>query len=81
MTGPVQDGAVGGDTGMICHEFNGGIGTSSRKLSAQQGGWTVGALVQAYHGKREELRVDGYPVGRQLTDIPSPFDHQCTVGS
>ncbi|MFW0754234.1 P1 family peptidase [Pseudomonas sp. H11T01] len=78
--GPVQEGAVGGGTGMICHEFKGGIGTSSRKLSAQQGGWTVGALVQANHGKREELRVDGYPVGRKLTDIPSPFDEKGTPG-
>jgi D-aminopeptidase len=79
-SGPVQEGAVGGGTGMICHEFKGGIGTASRKLSAQQGGWTVGALVQANHGKREELRVDGYPVGRQLTDIPSPFDEKGTPG-
>jgi D-aminopeptidase len=79
-TGPVEEGAVGGGTGMICHEFKGGIGTSSRKLSAQQGGWTVGALVQGNHGKREELRVDGYPVGRQLTDIPSPFDEKGTPG-
>jgi D-aminopeptidase len=79
-SGPVQEGAVGGGTGMICHEFKGGIGTASRKLSAQQGGWTVGALVQANHGKREELRVDGYPVGRQLTDTPSPFDEKGTPG-
>lgn len=72
-SGPVQEGAVGGGTGMICHEFKGGIGTSSRKLAAEQGGWTVGVLVQANHGQRRELRVDGYPVGRQLGDIPSPF--------
>lgn len=72
-SGPVQEGAVGGGTGMICHEFKGGIGTSSRKLPAEQGGWTVGVLVQANHGQRRELRVDGYPVGRQLGDIPSPF--------
>ncbi|WP_427397094.1 P1 family peptidase, partial [Escherichia coli] len=62
-TGPVQEGAVGGGTGMICHEFKGGIGTASRRLPAEQGGWTVGVLVQANHGKRQELRVDGYPVG------------------
>ncbi|WP_435607916.1 P1 family peptidase [Pseudomonas knackmussii] len=72
-SGPVAEGAVGGGTGMICHEFKGGIGTASRKLSTEQGGWTVGALVQANHGKREELRVDGYPVGRQLRGIASPF--------
>ncbi|WDH19938.1 P1 family peptidase [Pseudomonas chlororaphis] len=72
-SGPVAEGAVGGGTGMICHEFKGGIGSASRKLSTEQGGWTVGALVQANHGQRQELRVDGYPVGRVLGDIPSPF--------
>ena len=79
-TGPVQEGAVGGGTGMICHEFKGGIGTASRRLPAEQGGWTVGVLVQANHGKRQELRVDGYPVGRQLMEIPSPFAEQGTPG-
>ncbi|KAA0943546.1 MULTISPECIES: P1 family peptidase [unclassified Pseudomonas] len=78
--GPVQEGAVGGGTGMICHEFKGGIGTASRKLSTEQGGWTVGALVQANHGKRQELRVDGYPVGRYLLEIPSPFADRGTPG-
>jgi D-aminopeptidase len=74
--GPVDEGSVGGGTGMICHEFKGGIGTSSRVLAAQDGGWTVGALVQANHGRRALLRVDGAPVGRVLdTDrVPSPFD-------
>ncbi|MGE7955588.1 P1 family peptidase [Pseudomonas sp. NPDC089530] len=79
-SGPVPEGAVGGGTGMICHEFKGGIGTASRRVSAEQGGYTVGALVQANHGKRAELRVDGYPVGRQLTDIPSPFAQRGTPG-
>ncbi len=78
--GPVAEGAVGGGTGMICHEFKGGIGTSSRKLPAEQGGWTVGALVQANHGKRGELRVDGYPVGRHLGALPSPFAERGTPG-
>jgi len=72
-SGPVAEGPVGGGTGMICHEFKGGIGSASRKLPAEQGGWTVGVLVQANHGQRRELRVDGYPVGRVLGDIPSPF--------
>ncbi|MHA6194997.1 DmpA family aminopeptidase [Pseudomonas wadenswilerensis] len=72
-SGAVAEGAVGGGTGMICHEFKGGIGTASRKLPAEQGGWTVGALLQANHGQRRELRVDGYPVGRVLDDLPSPF--------
>jgi len=80
VSGPIQEGAVGGGTGMICHEFKGGIGTASRRLSAEQGGWTVGVLVQANHGKRQELRVDGYPVGRHLTQIPSPFAERGTPG-
>jgi len=79
-SGPVAEGAVGGGTGMICHEFKGGIGTASRRLAAEQGGYTVGALVQANHGKREELRVDGYPVGRRLGHIPSPFAERGTPG-
>ena len=58
---------------MICHEFKGGIGTASRRLNAAQGGWTVGAIVQANHGIRHELRVDGYPVGRFMDPVDSPF--------
>lgn len=71
---PVE-GAVGGGTGMICHEFKGGIGTASRRLPETQGGWTVGALVQANHGRRSVLRVAGYPVGTVLGKdcIESPF--------
>jgi D-aminopeptidase len=73
VDGPVVEGAVGGGSGMICHEFKGGIGTASRRLSAAQGGWTVGAIVQANHGIRSELRVDGYPVGRYMEQKDSPF--------
>jgi len=80
QAGPVQEGAVGGGTGMICHEFKGGIGTASRVLPAEQGGWTVGALVQANHGQRRELRVDGYPVGRHFAQVASPFAEQGTPG-
>jgi D-aminopeptidase len=60
---------------MICHGFKGGIGTSSRVLSAEQGGWTVGALVQANHGQRERLSVDGVAVGRAIpvSEIPDPY--------
>jgi D-aminopeptidase len=65
-SGPVAEGCVGGGTGMICHQFKGGIGTSSRALPADHGGWTVGALVQANYGSRDLLRVDGVPVGREL---------------
>jgi D-aminopeptidase len=54
-SGPVAEGSVGGGTGMICHEFKGGIGTASRKLAAEDGGWTVGALVQANYGRRDAL--------------------------
>ncbi|WP_179404740.1 P1 family peptidase [Burkholderia guangdongensis] len=71
--GPVAEGCVGGGTGMICHEFKGGIGTASRRLAADDGGWTVGALVQANYGRRDALRVAGYPVGEVLGDVPSPF--------
>ena len=78
--GPVVEGAVGGGTGMICHEFKGGIGTASRRVPDEQGGWTVGALVQANYGARSTLRVDGAPVGRVLTKdrVPSPFDEEET---
>jgi D-aminopeptidase len=64
--GPVEEGNVGGGTGMICHEFKGGIGTSSRVVEAGGGRVTVGALVQANYGLRELLRVDGVPVGREI---------------
>ncbi|HEX6709868.1 MAG TPA: P1 family peptidase [Rubrobacter sp.] len=76
-SGPVREGSVGGGTGMICHEFKGGIGTSSRRLPEEKGGWTVGALVQANYGRRSMLRVDGAPVGRVLSTeiVPSPFEH------
>jgi D-aminopeptidase len=73
--GPVTEGSVGGGTGMICHEFKGGIGMASRRLADEEGGWTIGALVQANYGRRHMLRVDGAPVGRILTTdrVPSPF--------
>jgi D-aminopeptidase len=73
--GPVPEGSVGGGTGMICHELKGGIGTASRVLTAAEGGWTVGVLVQANHGVREDLRIDGVPIGEELpvTDVPSPY--------
>ena len=62
-SGPVAEGNVGGGTGMICYEFKGGIGTSSRRLGQRQGGYTVGVLVQANHGSRGQLRIAGVPVG------------------
>jgi D-aminopeptidase len=76
-SGPIAEGSVGGGTGMICHEFKGGIGTSSRVLDTQDGGWTVGVLVQANHGSRADLRVDGVPVGRWLPGsvVPVPAEY------
>jgi len=73
-TGPVAEGGVGGGTGMICHGFKGGIGTSSRVVPSAAGGFTVGVLVQANHGRRERLQIDGVPVGRVVSadKVPTP---------
>ncbi len=65
-SGPVAEGNVGGGTGMICHEFKGGIGTASRRLDAKLGGYTVGVLVQANYGLRDQLRIAGVPVGQEI---------------
>ena len=67
--GAVVEGSVGGGTGMICFGFKGGIGTSSRRLTAASGGYTVGVLVQCNAGRRSEMRVGGVPVGRILSDL------------
>jgi D-aminopeptidase len=68
--GAVEQGAVGGGTGMVCHGFKGGIGTASRRTEA---GHTVGVLVQANHGRRSRLIVNGIPIGRLVgTSIPMP---------
>lgn len=66
-TGPVDEGNVGGGTGMVAYTFKGGIGTSSRIVETPKGRFTVGVLVQANHGRREDLRVAGIPVGREMT--------------
>ena len=66
--GPVEEGNVGGGTGMICNEFKGGIGTSSRVLAPKLGGYTVGVLVQCNYGRRSQLRIAGVPVGREIMD-------------
>ena len=68
-SGSVQEGAVGGGTGMVCHGFKGGIGTASRRLDVQAGGYTVGVLVQCNYGARRELRIAGVPVGEEITDL------------
>lgn len=62
--GPVEEGSVGAGTGTVCYDFKGGIGTSSRRLPASRGGWTVGVLVQTNHGGI--LQVAGLPVGERL---------------
>jgi D-aminopeptidase len=68
--GRVAEGGVGSGTGMVCHGFKGGIGTSSRVV----GEHTVGVLVQANHGSRERLTINGVPVGRAIgpADVPDP---------
>ena len=71
-TGPVTEGAVGGGTGMVAYGFKGGIGTASRRLPVSRGrlgGATVGVLVQANHGGRRQLRIDGVPVGAEIPDL------------
>jgi len=70
--GPVIEGSVGGGTGMICNGFKGGIGTASRRLDAREGGYTVGVLVQCNFGRRENLRIAGIPVGREI-EAPEPY--------
>jgi D-aminopeptidase len=62
--GPVEEGSVGAGRGTSAFGFKGGIGTSSRVLSAQQGGYTVGVLIQSNFGG--ELQILGAPVGREL---------------
>jgi len=73
--GAVEEGAVGGGTGMICNGFKGGIGTSSRKLDAKDGGYTVGVLVQCNYGSRQNLRIAGIPVGREISP-EDPYAYQ-----
>ncbi len=65
-SGPVAEGNVGAGTGTICHEFKCGIGSASRQLAADDGGYIVGVLVQANYGTRESLRIAGVPVGQHL---------------
>lgn len=70
-SGAVAEGNVGGGTGMICNEFKGGIGTSSRKVTDKQGGYTVGVLVQCNYGRRGNLRIAGVPVGKEIPEHPA----------
>lgn len=74
-SGPVAEGNVGGGTGMISYDFKGGIGTSSRVVETHGYAYTIGALVQANHGSRHLLRVNGAPVGQILSKerVPEPW--------
>ena len=81
--GDVVEGAAGGGTGMICHDFKSGIGTSSRVVEIHGREYTVGVLVQSNYGSREDLRIRGIPVGRLIDTamVPSPWDEAPTGGS
>lgn len=76
--GAVQEGNVGGGTGMICYGFKGGTGTASRRLDPKDGGYTVGVLAQCNYGTQEQLRIAGIPVGREL---PPGIERQRDQGS
>jgi len=67
--GPVDEGCVGAGTGMRCYQFKSGIGTASRRISKEQGGYVVGVLVNANGGRRHQLRIDGVPVGQEIPDL------------
>jgi D-aminopeptidase len=73
--GAVMEGNVGGGTGMICYGFKGGIGTASRKLDDRTGGYTVGVLVQANFGRRNQLRIAGVPVGQEITENQIAYEN------
>lgn len=72
-SGTVAEGNVGGGTGMICHDFKGGIGTASRLVESESGKYTVGILVQSNYGDCQFLRVDGVPVGQEISEALTPF--------
>jgi len=79
--GRVPEGNVGGGTGIICYQFKCGTGTASRTLDAQAGGYTVGVLVQANHGRRGELRIAGVPIGAEIPMTPARTGGDQEVGS
>ena len=82
-SGAVLEGNVGGGTGMNAHEFKAGIGTASRCVEVAGGHWTVGVLVQANYGRRNELRLDGRPIGSRIPThmVPSPWSNPKDEGS
>jgi D-aminopeptidase len=74
--GPVDEGNVGGGTGMVCHGFKGGIGTASRTV----GRFVVGVLVQSNHGRRQRLQIEGVPVGAELGPERIPLPPRIDAG-
>jgi L-aminopeptidase/D-esterase-like protein len=72
QSGPVAEGSVGGGTGMVAHGFKAGIGTSSRRVSLGNATYTVGVLVQANYGARDQLTIAGVPVGQLLAAHAEP---------
>jgi D-aminopeptidase len=74
-SGPVAEGCVGSGLGMQCFDFKGGIGTSSRVLDGEHGGFTVGVLVMTNHGDRRQLLIDGVRVGEAFADELMPIEH------
>jgi D-aminopeptidase len=81
--GRVKEGNAGGGTGMICYEFKGGTGTASRQVEVLENKFTVGALVQANHGERAHLRVDGEPIGLEIPkdEVPGPWQSTPSTSS
>jgi D-aminopeptidase len=68
-SGPVAEGGVGGGTGMMTHDFKGGIGTASRRVGEAGSVYTIGVLVQSNYGIRDTLTIAGIPVGKEITDL------------
>ena len=81
ISGPIEEGSVGGGTGMNCYEFKGGTGTASRVVDHDGTGYTVGVLVQANFGARTELRIGGVPVGELLADDNPIAEHFSPSGA
>ena len=74
-SGSLEEGSVGGGTGMICYEFKGGTGTASRVIKQKEGDYTVGALVQANCGRRPQLTIAGVPVGKEIPGSVYPKEN------
>lgn len=73
-SGAIEEGNIGGGTGMVCHDFKGGTGTASRLLPEEDGGYTVGVLVQANHGYRDKFKIKGIPAGKMIKGCEAEFN-------